>query len=149
MITKKSVGFGIRFPDKTCDDVKCPFHGKVKLRGRTFVGTVTSDLMAKSVTVQFERRIYVPKYERYKKAYTKIKAHNPSCVHATTGDKVKIVETRPLSKTKHFVVVEVVERVSGQGKVKTTPANEGENIKHADMQSEQQDKQPGQSSSEE
>ena len=78
----------------------------ISTRGRTFVGTVVSDKMAKSVTVQWERRIYIPKYERYTKQKSKVTAHNPESINAKQGDKVKIMQCRPLSKTKHFVVVE-------------------------------------------
>jgi len=110
MKTKKSVGMEIPFPKDKCEDPNCPFHGSLKLRGRTFVGTVISDSMSKTVTIEFERRVYIPKYERYARKFTKIKAHNPDCIKAVKGDLVKVVETRPLSKTKNFVVVEVMRR---------------------------------------
>lgn len=74
-------------------------------RGRTFTGIVTSDKMAKTVTVEWTRRHYIPKYERYAKRKTKIKAHNPDEIDAMVGDKVTVMETRPLSKTKHFIII--------------------------------------------
>ena len=76
------------------------------LRGRKFTGQVISDKMAKTITIQFERRKKIPKYERYETRYTKIKAHNPPCIDAKEGETVTIMETRPLSKTKCFVVVD-------------------------------------------
>lgn len=79
----------------------------LSLRGRTFEGRVVSDKMHKTVTVEWERRKYVPKYERYERRRTKVKAHNPESINAKTGDIVRIVETRPLSKTKNFIVVEI------------------------------------------
>lgn len=94
--------------DKDCGDMHCPTHGNLKLKGRMFLGTVISDKMQKSVTVQWDRRLLVPKYERYLKARTRVKAHNPSCINAKTGDYVRIKECRPLSKTKNFVIVEIV-----------------------------------------
>ena len=102
------VGMDIKKPSKACDDKNCPFHGKVGVRGRIFTGTVISDKMAKSVTVAWTRRLHVPKYERYEKKKSKVSAHNPECINAKKGDVVKIAETRPLSKTKHFVVIEVL-----------------------------------------
>jgi len=51
------------------------------------------------------RRHFIPKYERYSKRRTKLLVHNPDCLNAQVGDVVKIMETRPLSKTKHFVVI--------------------------------------------
>jgi len=89
-----------------CTDQNCPFHGSLSVRGRSFTGTVVSDRMSKSVTVQWERAVFLPKYERYERKWSKVKAHNPECLNVKMGDKVKIMECRPISKTKHFVVVE-------------------------------------------
>lgn len=80
----------------------------LSLRGRTFEGRVTSDKMHKTVTVEWARRKFVPKYERYEKRKTSVKAHNPEDINAKEGDIVKIMETRPLSKTKKFVVIEIL-----------------------------------------
>lgn len=74
-------------------------------RGRTFTGTVISDKMSRTVTVEWTRRHYIPKYERYEKRRTRVKAHNPDDIDAQVGDIVTIKETRPLSKTKHFTVI--------------------------------------------
>jgi len=75
-------------------------------RGRTFIGIVVSAKMQKTVTVEWDRRRYVPKYERYLKARTRVKAHNPDDIDAKEGDVVRITECRPISKTKNFVIVE-------------------------------------------
>ena len=77
-------------------------------RGRTFTGIVTSDKMQKSVTVEWQRKKFIKKYERYEFKKTKVKAHNPKEIDAKLGDKVRIMETRPISKTKHFTVIEVI-----------------------------------------
>lgn len=98
----------------------------IKTRGRTFVGTVTSDKMAKTVVVHWERRFYVKKFERYERRQSKVNAHNPEEIGAKKGDIVKIVETRPLSKTKHFIVVEIIGKATAKAVVKT------ENIEEAD-----------------
>ena len=52
---------------------------------------------------------YINKFERYEKRKSKIKAHKPDCLDVKVGDSVKIAECRQLSKTKHFVLVEVKE----------------------------------------
>lgn len=91
---------------KTCTDKNCPKHGTLKLHGRTFTGTVMSTKGQKTAVVEFERRAYVPKYERYERRRTRLKAHNPDCIDAQEGDIVRIKECRPLSKTKHFVITE-------------------------------------------
>lgn len=79
---------------------------KITTRGRIFEGIVISDKMAKTVTVEWPRRRYVAKYERYQKARSRVKAHNE--IGAKTGDRVKIQETRPISKTKKFQVIEIL-----------------------------------------
>lgn len=93
-------------PSATCDDVNCPFHGTLSVRGKVMDGVVVSDRMQKSVVVRIEYVDYYPKYERYARKSSRITAHNPPCIGAKRGDKVKIAECRPLSKTKSFVVVE-------------------------------------------
>jgi small subunit ribosomal protein S17 len=71
-------------------------------RGRTFVGKVVSNKMTKTVTVEWDRKKYVPKFQRYEKRRTRVKAHDPFGLKL--GDMVEIVETRPISKTKNFLV---------------------------------------------
>lgn len=97
----------------SCNDKLCPFHGKLSLRGRSFMGEVISAKMQKTATVQWERRHFLPKYERYERRKTRLHAHNPACISAREGDIVKIAETRPVSKTKSFVIIERVGFVKG------------------------------------
>lgn len=75
----------------------------ISTRGRTFTGTVVSNKMTKTVTVEWTRKHYIPKYERYETRRTRVKAHDET--EAEIGDTVIIKETRPLSKTKNFVVI--------------------------------------------
>ncbi|MEM2920702.1 MAG: 30S ribosomal protein S17 [Candidatus Bathyarchaeia archaeon] len=107
-VKAKNIGLDARAPGARCDDRKCPFHGSVGVRGALIEGTVVSSRMTRTVVVQIDYVHYVPKYKRYERRRSKIPAHNPPCVGAKIGDKVKIGETRPLSKTVHFVVVERV-----------------------------------------
>jgi small subunit ribosomal protein S17 len=93
---------------ETCKDKHCPKHGSTKVHGRIFTATVMSSRAPKTVIVQFERRYHVPKYERYERRITSLKAHNPDCMNVKAGDIVRITECRPLSKTKQFVVTEKV-----------------------------------------
>lgn len=104
----KNIGIKVKGPAASCTDEKCPFHGKVKIRGKTFSGIVERSRMDKSAVVSWERRRFVKKYERFEKRRTKIKVHNPPCIDAKEGDIVRIAETRPLSKTIHFVIVEKI-----------------------------------------
>lgn len=107
MTRTRKVGFGIKPPTETCDDVNCPFHGTLKTRGKQFTGKVVSDSMQRSVKVQWVGWRNIPKYERYKKTRVKVLAHNPPCIDAKEGDIVRIAECRPLSKLKNFVVLQV------------------------------------------
>ncbi len=104
----KNIGIGTESPKEGCNDKSCPFHGDIKVRGRSFVGKVMSTKRQKTCTVQWERSIDVPKYERQERRKTKISVHNPPCINAREGDEVKLYETRPISKTKSFVIVEVI-----------------------------------------
>ena len=87
---------------------------KLSTRGRKFTGIVISDKMSKTVTVEWERRKFIKKFERYEKRRTRIKAHNPESVGAVKGDLVMIEETRPISKTKNFVVTNIVKKANVQ-----------------------------------
>jgi small subunit ribosomal protein S17 len=73
------------------------------------VGVVTSDKMQKSIVVSVERKVKHPKYGKFVKKTTKFVAHdeNNDC---NIGDTVKIMETRPLSKSKNWRLVEIIER---------------------------------------
>ena len=102
-----TIGINVRQPKKDCTkDANCPFHGTIKVRGRQHTGTVVSTKMNKSAVMQWERRHFLPKYERYEKRLSKITVHAPDCMDAKEGDVVRIMETRPLSKTKHYVIIE-------------------------------------------
>ena|SRR3989338_2566250 len=104
-----TTGLEVKQPQKECGDHKCPFHGAIKLRGRSMTGTVIKKDTHRTVTVEFPWTAYISKYERFEKKRTKIRCHNPSCINANVGDRVQAVECRRLSKTKNFVVVEVIE----------------------------------------
>ena len=76
---------------------------------KTRVGTVTSNKMNKTITVAVERKVKYPIYGKFVKKTTKFHAHDEKD-ECTIGDVVKIMETRPLSKTKRWRLVEVIEK---------------------------------------
>jgi len=96
---------GLTPPETSCEDPKCPFHGKVTVRGRILKGMVVRDRMQGNVVVEMEYIHWIPKFKRYQRRRGKISAHNPPCISAKSGDRVLIGETRPLSKTVSFVVL--------------------------------------------
>ena len=77
-------------------------------RRKTRTGTVVSSKMNKSVTVAVERRVKHPIYKKFFKITTKFVAHDEKN-ECNPGDVVKIMETRPVSKTKHWRLVEILE----------------------------------------
>jgi small subunit ribosomal protein S17 len=76
---------------------------------KTRIGVVTSDKMNKTITVAVERKVKHPIYGKFVKKTTKFHAHDEKD-ECTAGDVVKIMETRPLSKTKRWRLVEIVEK---------------------------------------
>lgn len=104
----KNIGIKVKLSKESCKDKNCPFHGSLKVRGRLFTGMIIKTDAHKSATIEFERSCYVAKYERHEKRRTRLRVHNPSCIDAKKGDKVKVSECRPLSKTKKFVIIEKI-----------------------------------------
>lgn len=108
----------------------------LRTRGRTFTGVVVETKMQLTATIEWPRRRYVTKFERYATAKTRIKAHNPTTINAKAGDVVKIMECRPISKTKHFIIIEKVGRerlfeakqeLMEEGKMKQKKVDEAKN----------------------
>jgi small subunit ribosomal protein S17 len=86
----------------------------VKERGqrRTLDGTVVSDKMDKTVVVRVERLVRDPHYEKYVRRYSQFMAHDPeNACHV--GDRVRIIEHRPLSKRKRWKVQSTLAKATG------------------------------------
>jgi small subunit ribosomal protein S17 len=83
----------------------------MKQRGlrKTRTGLVVSNKMDKTITISIERKVPHPLYKKYYKKTTKLMAHDEKG-ECGVGDKVKIMETRPLSKNKRWRLVEIVEK---------------------------------------
>jgi small subunit ribosomal protein S17 len=95
-------------PATTAPEVTATARGNRKER----IGEVIANKMAKTITVRVERRFPHPKYKKVVTGYKKFYAHDEKS-EAKVGDRVRIEETRPLSKTKHWRLVEVVEKGTG------------------------------------
>ena len=110
----KNIGLEAKQPEKECQDRKCPWHGKLPVRGRVFQGEVIRKFPGK-ITVQFERMVKIPKYERYEKRKTNIHARVPDCMKDkfVIGDLVQVSETRPVSKMIHFVLNDIIKSEVG------------------------------------
>jgi small subunit ribosomal protein S17 len=79
------------------------------VRGRILDGVVVTAKMDKTVVVEREYLQFSPKFVRYERRRSHIPSHNPPCIDAKEGERVRIAECRPLSKTVSFVVVEKLE----------------------------------------
>ena len=76
---------------------------------KTRVGLVVSNKMEKTITVAIERKVPHPIYKKYYKKTTKLLAHDEKG-ECNMGDKVKIMETRPLSARKRWRMIEIIEK---------------------------------------
>ncbi|MBU0467269.1 MAG: 30S ribosomal protein S17 [Nanoarchaeota archaeon] len=94
---------------ETKNPVKTP---GISTRGRTFQGRVTRKF-PKRVSIEFERTIKIPKYERFLKKKTRIHARLPDTMadQIHVGDFIKVQECRPLSKIIHFIIIEKLKSV--------------------------------------
>ena len=86
-----------------------PAAEKPRGRRKTAIGYVVSDKMEKTIVVELESRSKHPKYGKIIRTTTKVKAHDEEGV-AGIGDRVSLMETRPLSATKRWRLVDILER---------------------------------------
>ena len=98
--------------DTTNTTPAAPARGTRKQR----VGEVVSNKMAKTIVVRVERRFPHPKFSKVITSYKKFYAHDEKS-EAKPGDHVRIEETRPLSRTKRWRLVEIVDRATGVQRV--------------------------------
>src|SRR5207249_9294194 len=94
------------------EDAKTQVVARTGARGNRVqkVGIITSDKMQKTVVVRVDRLVLHQKYRRYVRRTTKFKAHDE--LGASVGDRVRIVETRPLSAQKRWRVVEILQKAA-------------------------------------
>jgi small subunit ribosomal protein S17 len=93
----------------SCSDIDCPTHGNLSVRGRSFKGTVISKHI-KRVCIEFERTVFIRKYERFAKKKTRIHARLPPCLNDSIniGDYIEVRQCRQLSKIISFVVTKKI-----------------------------------------
>ncbi len=102
----RDIGVDVTPPEIACDDVNCPFHGTLAVRGQIIDGVVVSTKMSNTAVVERNYLRYINKYERYEKRTSRYSVHASPCMGVKVGDNVKIMECRPVSKTVSFVVIE-------------------------------------------
>ena len=105
----RNIGYGIPVPpEPTEQDTNDPFYGSLRIKKGNFVGKVVSAKAPRTAVVVVERIVFDRKYNRYQKKRSRISVHNPVSISAKEGDVVRVFQTRPISKTKHNVIVQVV-----------------------------------------
>jgi small subunit ribosomal protein S17 len=102
--------FGIKAPSRECADKNCPFHGEMGVKKELISGVVIKKDLGNSATIEWSKSIYVPKYERYQKKRFRMRVHNPDCIAAQIGQEVVVARSRPISKTKNHIILNVVEK---------------------------------------
>ena len=91
-----------------CEDKNCHVHGNIAVRGARLTGKVVSDKGKRTVVVERAVAKKVSKYKRWARGRSRIPAHNPDCIGAKKGDTVRIGETRKISRTKAWTVLEIL-----------------------------------------
>jgi len=102
-----NIGLKVNAPKRECEDIHCPFHGNLSIRGKLFDGKVTGSKARKTITLQKESAVYFSKFKRYARGKSTIHAHVPGCIDVESGNHVLTAECRPISKSVSYVVVEV------------------------------------------
>jgi small subunit ribosomal protein S17 len=99
-------------PPKTreCNDKNCPFHGTTRIRGKITKGLVVSKKSRNTVIIRQDYVQFVKKYQRYERRNSRLACHLPECLRneINLGDLVRIGESRKISKTKAFIILEKV-----------------------------------------
>ena len=108
-IKMRDIGVDVNSPQGEWDgNMNCPFYGNLRVRGQIIEGIVSTSSMQNAIVVERRMQRYMKKYERYEKRTRRYSAHLPSCIgELNPGDKVRIMECRPLSKTIKFCVIDM------------------------------------------
>lgn len=113
---------GVQAPKQKANDEasdkNCPFYGQLNVKKANLVGTVIKKDASGSATIEWVRSKFVPKYERYQFRRSRIRVHNPASINAQLGEKVLVARTRPISKSKHHVIIKVINEEVAEGKKK-------------------------------
>ena len=136
----------INAPKKECTDKNYPFHGQLAVKDELFKGKVVKKDMNRSATIEWLRSHSVPKYERFEVRRSRMRVHNPPCLEVEIGQTVLVARTRPISKTKNHVIIQILEssesitnvaQVSDK-KSKETTKTKSKPKKETTLQSEEQ-----------
>ncbi len=94
--------------NRECNDKDCPFHGNTRIRGKITQGVVVNKKSKNTVVIRQDYVQFVKKYQRYERRNSRLACHLPECLtnDIEVGDLVRVGESRKLSKTKAFIVLD-------------------------------------------
>ncbi|MHA1488329.1 MAG: 30S ribosomal protein S17 [Promethearchaeota archaeon] len=112
-MSSRNIGVpGINVPKtkEACNDKFCPFHGTTRIRGKITQGIVVSKKSRNTVIIRQDYVQFIKKYQRYERRNSRLACHLPECLSHVieVGDMVKVGESRPISKTKSFIVLDKI-----------------------------------------
>ncbi|MFX1570370.1 MAG: 30S ribosomal protein S17 [Promethearchaeota archaeon] len=93
-----------------CNDQSCPYHGNTRIRGKITKGVIVSKKSRNTVIIRRDYVQFVKKYQRYERRNMRLACHLPNCLShdIKIGDLVRVGESRKISKTKAFIVLEKI-----------------------------------------
>ncbi len=93
-----------------CKDQSCPYHGTTRIRGKITQGVVVSKKSKNTVIIRRDYVQFIKKYQRYERRNTRLACHLPDCLlsEIEIGDLVKVGESRKISKSKAFIILEKI-----------------------------------------
>ncbi|MFW9999457.1 MAG: 30S ribosomal protein S17 [Candidatus Hodarchaeota archaeon] len=110
----KNIGIPGVIPPKIkaedCKDQACPYHGNTRIRGKITQGIIVSKKTRNTVIIKRDYVQFIKKYQRYERRNMRLACHLPSCLihEIEIGDLVRVGESRKISKTKAFIVLEKI-----------------------------------------
>lgn len=101
---------GVTPPKSECQDPACPYHGTTKIRGKITKGVVVSKKSRNTIIIRQDYVQFVKKYQRYERRNSRLSCHLPECLRneIELGDMVRVGESRKISKTKAFIVLDKI-----------------------------------------
>jgi len=95
---------------RECSDKNCPFHGTTRIRGKITNGVVVSKKSRNTVIIRQDYVQFIRKYQRYERRNSRLACHLPECLRneIQLGDLVRLGESRRISKTKAFIILEKI-----------------------------------------
>ena len=93
-----------------CHDKNCPFHGNTRIRGKITKGVVVSKKSRNTVIIKRDYVQFVKKYQRYERRNSRLACHLPECLRTeiNIGDSVRVGESRKISKTIAFIILDKI-----------------------------------------